>query len=233
MFAHIFLLFAVAALPASADQTQQHSVFAKGRIGTFDLHATTDINWNNDEPYAGDVECYGRNEDIQFLINGTGELRLWFTFRGNQDRNGDRENLTLIGDHVWIFADRSKFEFMNIPVTNGRFLNYEYRPVTADPDAVILSVWRGHPALRRNGKGAYVHMNRFNETLVNAKKLEWGFISRDWTVVSHSEANALPKGWQTRRYPIDNANLSEAISWCSAQVASDGARTLMPDDKAN
>jgi hypothetical protein len=76
-------------------------------------------------------------------------------------------------------------------------------------------------------------LNRFNETLVNARRLEWGFISRDWTVVSHNEANELPQKWQSRRYPIDNAKLRDAISWCSAQVASDAARTLMPDEKAN
>jgi hypothetical protein len=64
---------------------------------------------------------------------------------------------------------------------------------------------------------------------MDAKKLEWGFKSRDWTVIDRTiPENQLPEGWQHKRYKINNSGLAKAVSWCAERVASEKAYVL-PD----
>ena len=58
--------------------------------------------------------------------------------------------------------------------------------------------------------------------LLRAGKIEWAFKSRNWSQVDPKQPeNALPKGWQSRRYAIDTTNFKAAVEWCIR--AADGA----------
>jgi len=209
-----------------------HFDFASEKTPAWTLTARTNIFWPEEnesgQPTIAGIECRGESAQFSFSVNDAGELQwLRMTFLGAADRDGDRGETSLLGDHLWLYLDGERWEYANIPVRSIQFSNLDYPRM--EGDGIITGGWRGHPALRKSPDQPWLHLSRFYERLVAAKKIAWGFKSRDWTVVDRNVAeNRLPRAWQTTRYPIDNAGLQNAVSWCARQVSSDAAYVL-PD----
>lgn len=201
--------------------------FARTKIGAFEATAETTIDWHGDAPFVQDVNCFADNQDIRFIVGRTGEIKsLGFAFRGSPEPDGDRPEITLTGDALWLFVDGKRYEHRNISA-GERFTNYAYAP--PPKDTVILPVWRGYRGIRTSETNAFVNMSLIYGDILRARKLEWAFKSRNWDQVDRSvPENALPKGWEGRRYPIDNKGLKATVEWCAAAVASDASRRLPP-----
>jgi hypothetical protein len=226
----ITLLLASASLisgPAAAEQRASSFDFAETKIGGFGVKATTEIEWTTVDPYIGEIRCEGSNEEVRFVVNGRGAISwLNFTFDGPPDDTGNRAQLTYLGDVIWLYLDGEKIEYHNIGTPTNRFPNYAYPP---EEDREILLLWTGYRALRTSKDAPLVDMAMFYQDIVDARKIEWGFKSRDWKDIDKSNPNnALPTGWEKRRYHINTKGLRGAVHWCAVQVSSSAATTL-PD----
>jgi hypothetical protein len=198
--------------------------FAEKVSGFWRFRATAEVaRPTNSHPYVGEISCEGNGPDGQFSMNGAGgvdDLRL--EFLGKADEDGEREQITLTGDHLWLFVDGEKWEYANIPVRN-RFTNVEY---PGSNEEMILT-WRGHQAVRKEATGPWLHFSRFQERLLAAKKAEWSFKSRNWKDVGkENDESKLPKGWKSQRYILNVEPLKLGIAWCAEQVGSDAAFQL-------
>ena len=215
------MLFATA---APGQERPDSFDFAAERLNGWDLKATTEIDWRRSaEPAVSDLRCYGERPPITFEMNHEGMLTaLRIDFLGKADADGD---ITLLGDHLWLYLDGERWEYANIPKHSWQFSNLRY-PLPKQ-DEVVLGGWRGHQAIRRSESKPWRHVSRLYERLIAARRIEWGFKSRNWTQVNRSEPdNQLPADWQTARYPIDNRGLHDAVSWCERQIASKAAFVL-------
>lgn len=206
--------------------------FAEKQMGQWQLKATTHLyrsdrvekEWS---PTVTGVTCDGEAPQGSFKVDGGMISALRMRFLGSPDKRGNRDEITLLGDHLWLYIDGDRWEFANIPIHSPNFSNGNY-PATG-PDEVVIADWRGYQAVRKTEKDPWLAINMIYERLMDAKKLEWGFKSREWTVVDKSvSANRLPAHWETTRYPINNRDLKKAIFWCARQISSDNAYTL-PD----
>ncbi|MBL0925002.1 MAG: hypothetical protein IBJ12_11130 [Sphingomonadaceae bacterium] len=204
--------------------------FAKAKIGDWSVKAETEVLWSIDQgkllPRVENVNCYGQSADADLSLNSAMQLNLFIRFRGPGE-DGDIGEITLIGDHLWLYVDGERWEFANIERRPSALLNVSY-PVNNDKDQIIIPVWRGFQAVRKTTKDSWKNFDLIQDKLLSAKKLAWSFKSRDWAVVNR-ELNELPKGWETSRYPIDNTHWRAVNEWCSRQIASDSARTLPTD----
>jgi hypothetical protein len=211
--------------PLASDERNYRFEFVSARIGEFDIRGHVGVAWRDAQPYVQSVECFGDNQDVRFSIDMLGRLdAVWLAFRGLPDEDGDRERIALTGDRLWLYIDGKRYEYANIEKSEGQFSNYKYPEYKPDYREIIL-VWRGHQSVRASDTDHFMHMSRIHSDIIRAKKLEWGFKSRNWEHVDHNEPeNRLPDGWETRRYPINNGQLGQAIDWCTRQVASDAAR---------
>jgi hypothetical protein len=210
---------------AQSSRYQSDFDFARTKIGNFELRAETEIGWAGKEPFVAAIRCAGDNEHVQFTVDATGQLeQLRFTFLGSPEPDGDRPQIALLGDTLWLFVDGKRWEYRNIPM-QLRFTNFQYSPTPEG--TIILPTWRGHQAVRASASGPFRNLRLIYGDIVRAKKIEWGFKSRNWNQVDRNVAeNALPPGWQSRRYSIDHDGLSQAVEWCLRAVASDEARRL-------
>ena len=201
--------------------------FANTKIGNFELAAKTEIEWRGKTPHLADTLCTGDNDNIRFEVGQRAELRdLTIIFLGDSEPDGDRSHMTLLGDELWLFVDGKRFEFRRIPATET-FINL--KNLDSQAGGVMVMPWRGHSAVRSSNSAPFMNISRINGELISAQKIEWAFKSRNWTQVDRSESdNALPEGWQKRRYAIDNQGLRAALDWCTREVASDRSRRL-PD----
>lgn len=176
-------------------------------------------------PRVSGVDCYGEGPAFEFRMDGTTDLTmLQLQFLGDPDSDGERDQITLIGDHLWLFIDNERWEYANIPVRSPVFKNVAYPPQSSD---IVLSVWRGYQAVRRSEAEPWINLKLIYHRLIFAKKVRWGFKSRDWTVVDKSIAdNDMPSGWQSKRYEIDIHGLRGAFDWCARHVSADDAYVL-------
>ncbi|WP_220128478.1 hypothetical protein [Sphingomonas sp. CGMCC 1.13658] len=200
--------------------------FARTRLGSFELVAETTIRWRHDIPMIDSVQCRGDNGDIRFVIEQGGRLvSLSFSFAGQPDEEGNRGSLAYLGDELWLFVDGTRYEYRNISAPTNRFSNFTYPE--APGDQIIVPVWRGYHAVRAPGSTTFIDISRIYEDLVKARRLEWGFKSRNWREIDPNvPENQLPNGWESHRYPINKKRLREAVDWCSEQVGSDVSRQL-------
>ena len=200
--------------------------FAKTKIRNFELVAKTEVKWREKTPYLSDTLCTGDNRSIHFEVGGRAELRdLTITFLGNPESDGDRPHITLLGDELWLFVDGKRFEFRRIPTT-GEFINYKRPDQTG---RIMVMPWRGYSAVRSSDSAPFMNISRINGEIIAADKIEWAFKSRNWAQVDRTEPdNALPDGWQSRRYTVDSQGLRAALDWCTREVLSDQSRQL-PD----
>jgi hypothetical protein len=154
---------------------------------------------------------------MEFSMSGAGALSsLRIRFSRDVERIGPQE-ATLLGDQLWLYIDGERWEYANIP-GRSTFSNFDYRK---NEGGIVIGGWLGHQAVRKSHGGEWIHLSRFYERLIAAKRIEWGYKSRDWAVVNrHVTENQLPKGWETARYQINNAELRSAVSWCARQVGS-------------
>lgn len=210
--------------------------FASSRSGAWELTATTDVKWPERAgpgqlPTVADIYCRGESPQFAFTMAGTGALSfLRINFLGAPDSEGEREQLTLLGDRLWLHIDGERWEYANIASRSRAFSNLPYPPPA---ERGMILVWSGFQAVRRTEKDPWIHLSRLYERLIGARKIEWSFKSRNWKDVDSSiDENRLPAGWNTRRYPVDTRGLRDAVSWCARQVASDAAYVL-PDRLAN
>ena len=223
--AYFLLAAALCTVSANAQRRPGSFDFAETKIARFEIKATTEIEWTAGAPYIAAINCEGGNEDVRFTVNQAGRVTsLDFTFDGPLGEDGDRESITALGDTLWLFVDRKKLEFHNVGTPTNRFLDYTYPP---EEDREILLIWTGYRAVRTSVDGPLIDMTMFYNDIVTARKIEWGFKSRNWNDIAKSNPeNALPVGWEKRRYRIANNGLREAVDWCSLQVQSDAARRL-------
>jgi hypothetical protein len=204
--------------------------FAKTKIGDWTVRAETQISWSDEKgkqlPRVEDVNCYGQSDDAVLSVNAAAKLDVILHFRGPDD-DGELADITATGDHLWLYIDGERWEYANLPRRSDELLNVNY-PAYEQNDEIIIPVWRGFQAVRKSTDDPWTNFDTIVGKVLSAKKLAWGFKSRDWAVVNR-EHNELPKGWQKARYVINNAYWQEVANWCSRQVASDTARTLPID----
>ena len=228
-----FLVASIVATSSSAEammQTEADSFdFAVMRTPTWTLTATTNVNWGHSPairyPTVAGVECTGESPQFAFNMSSSGGVSsLRAKLLGKADEDGEREEITLLGDRIWLYIDEERWEYANIPAHSREFSNIPYPPPESD---IILPVWRGYQVVRRAEDQPWVNLNLLYHRLITAKRIEWSFKSRDWTVVDMKNVeNRLPRNWQTTRYRIDNEGLNDAIFWCARQVSSEKAYIL-------
>lgn len=226
------LAFSLMLLPSAAAAQPSGALprafdFATAAQDGFKLKAWTEINWNDGQPYVGDILCEGWSEDASFEIEGSGNIRsLRLGFHGLPDEDGERSGITLTGDTLWLYVDGQRYEYRNIGMAAPTFSNHTYPP-DPNPEREIILTWRGHHAVRASETDPFMHLSRIYSDLVSAKAIEWGYKSRNWNDVDQREPeNRLPDGWETRRYPVKIAGLRAAVDWCTRQVQSDAARAF-------
>lgn len=203
--------------------------FATLRTPGWTLTGTTNVNWGRPrairEPMVSSVECTGESEQFRFTMNASGDVSwLGLSFLGNPDEDGERENITLLGDRLWLYIDGERWEYANIPTHSRAFSNIDYPPPESKE---IILLWHGHKAVRRNQDQPWINFDLLYYRLITAKRIEWRFKSRNWADVDKSEsADQLPKNWEKTRYKVDNKGLQDAILWCARQVSSKDAYIL-------
>lgn len=227
----VFLLLAAGcAVQLTAQNLPRQFDFAKLKVGDWSLRAETEIMWAEEQskkfPRIEEVNCYGQSPDADFSMNSSAAVDLMLRFRG-PDEDGGLGEITATGDHLWLYVDGERWEYANIERRPSELLNVEY-PVYNREEEIIIPVWRGFQAVRKSPKDPWTNFDLIQGKLLSAKKLAWGFKSRDWNVVNR-ELNELPNGWQNARYLIDSTHWREVTDWCSRQVASEEARTLPAD----
>ncbi len=224
------LLVAGSAAQLTAQTLPREFEVAKLKIGDWSLRAKTEIIWSEEQgrkfPRIEEINCYGQSEHADFSMNSSAAVDLMLRFRG-PDEDGGLGEITAAGDHLWLYIDGERWEYANIERRPSELLNIKY-PVYDRENEIIIPVWRGFQAVRKSPEDAWTNFDLIQGKLLSAKKLAWGFKSRDWNVVDRG-LNELPKGWQNARYLIDNTHWREATDWCSRQVASEEARTLPAD----
>lgn len=201
--------------------------FAVMRTPAWALTATTSVNWPFDTRYptVARVDCTGESRQFAFNMSNGGAVN-WLRVKllGKADKDGEQEEITLLGDRVWIYIDGERWEYANIPAHSTEFSNIRYPPPESD---IILPVWRGYQAVRQAEDEPWINLSLIYHRLITARQIEWSFKSRDWAVVDkESVENQLPKNWGKTRYKIDNDGLRYAISWCARQVSSEDAYIL-------
>ena len=203
--------------------------FARTNLANFELRAKTDVVWGERGPSIADVTCFGDNQDISFVVDRSTKINfLRFAFRGPSASDGDREQITLLGDTLWLFIDGKKYEYRNIPYV-PTFTNRPLSPAPASADEIVILTWRGYQAVQPASGNGLIDLSRIYHDIMAAKRIEWAFKSRNWKQVDQKVPdNALPSGWQTRRYKIDTRDLDKAVAWCSRSVTSDEAKRLPP-----
>lgn len=209
--------------PAKAGQSN-HFKFAETRIAGLDVQATTDVSWSKDIPTIADIDCGGHSDSVEFWVDRFGNIStLTVRFNGPPDGEGNRQNLALLGDHIWLWVDGRRYEHLHIPAPSDKFSNFDYK---AEPiEEEIILVWRGYVAIKPHNRPV-MSIQRIYSALVDAKKIEWGFKSRDFKTVTASPGNQLPTGWEQRRYTVESQGLRQAVDWCTSEVASSRARQL-------
>ncbi len=214
----------------AATQSDDESFeFATRHTSSWVLTAATNVNWpegpDAGHPTVASIGCRGESRQFDFSMTGAGDIdRLRARFLGNFDRDGEREEITLLGDHLWLYIDGARWEYANIPAHSTAFSNLQYPPPASD---LILPLWRGYQAVRKSADEPWVNLKLIYDRLVSARRMEWSFKSRDWSVVDkRNPKNALPENWRTQRYKIDTDGLHGAVLWCARQVASEAAYIL-------
>jgi len=211
---------------ASPNEPRDSFDYATAKIGKWELSATTEVNWPDygSELTVKNINCHGENGEITFDVDRSGGLRLSVRFLGFADKNGNRDEITLLGDRLWLYIDGERWEFANIPARGSRFSNVEYPPPSSDD---ILPIWTGFQGVRKIETDPWRKFDSVIERMISARTVQWSFKSRDWKVVdSKGPGNRLPRDWNRTRYPVDNARLAEAVNWCARQVSSDAAYIL-------
>lgn len=187
--------------------------------------ATTDVDRSgNGPPRVSGVRCFGEGPEFKFEMDGTTDLITFgLEFPGKPDSDDGQTQITLLGDHLWLFIDGERWEYANIPVRSFVFKNVAYAP----PSDIQIMDWRGYQAVRRNEAEPWIHLKLIFHRLISAKQVRWGFKSRDWTVVDRTiPDNGLPSDWQSKRYDIDTHGLRDAFDWCARHVSGDEAYIL-------
>lgn len=212
--------------------------YAESEIENWEMKAITKIRWSYRDirkrpnyPNIDKIECLGESDDIQFSMSAEGSIS-WMNlgFHGEPDEDGYRRDLTTIGDRLWLYIDRERWEFARVGVPLATFSNVSYPTSNEEDENVIILTWRGYKAVRKSENEPLVHISRLYEKIISAKTIKWGFKSRDWDDIgSRTPSNELPKGWKRKRYSIKNSNLKSAVDWCSKQVQSRQARSLPPE----
>jgi hypothetical protein len=222
-------LFALSANASSTTRVYQPEefTFSQQTIGSFRVSARTRLLWREGQPTIRSIDCLGDSQDIEFVVAQNGQIeRLQLNFTGEANENGSKPQITLLGDHLWLYVDDQRYEFANFQ-RESRVANFAYAPVESSEEQVVMPQWIGHSAVRRSSAEPFMDMSRIYSSLIAARRLQWQFKSRDWSLVDGRESsNRLPDGWQSHRYSIDNLNLEEAIGWCTIQVALPIARRL-------
>jgi hypothetical protein len=216
------LAMLLATLPVGAEgaEVTGQFEFARARFANFDVHASTGWRSTGGPPFVDEIGCWGSSSDMSFGVDAIGGIQfLSSQFLREPDEQGERERGAHLGDTLWLFVDRDRFEYRSIPAGNGRFLNYPYPPMGAPEE--ILPVWTGHSAIRRGDDEAFRPLSSIYELMVEAERLEWSLKERDPTA-QLGEA-PMPRG---HRFPIENAGLRDAVAWCRLEVASAQALTL-------
>lgn len=225
-----FLTACGAAMVPSASVVAQSDLdsfdFATTSASGWTLTARTSVNWNDVQyPTVAEVECEGENRNFVFHMNKSSDvtyLRVRFLY--SIDKKGEAEE-TATGDHLWLYIDGERWEYANFPTHSARFSNFEYP--APDSNIEIVPIWSGYQAVRRAGDQPWIHFKLLYYRLVNAKRIEWSFKSRDWTVFDRQKVgDQLPKNWRTARYVVDDRGLQGAVTWCARQVASKDAYVL-------
>ena len=226
-FLSAFVAAGVVGVPLQAAPQANEFEFAKTKLAKFELRAKTDIVWGERGPSISDITCFGDNQDISFVIDRSTKINfLRFAFRGPPASDGDREQITLLGDTLWLFIDGKKYEYRNIPYV-PTFTNHPLSP--GSPDEIVVMPWRGYQAVQVASGNGFVNLSRIYHEIMAAKRIEWAFKSRNWKQVDPKvPGNVLPSGWQTRRYEINSRDLATAVDWCSRAVTSDNAKRLPP-----
>lgn len=194
--------------------------------------ATTDVDLGDTSekrlPRVSGVECYSEGPEFALVMDGATDLTMFqLQFLGKRESDGERDQITLLGDHLWLFIDGERWEYANIPARSFAFKNVEYPPPTSD---IVIGVWRGHQAVRRNDTEPWINLKLIYHRLIFAKQVRWSFKSRDWTVVDRTiSGNDLPSGWKSKRYDIDIRGLRGAFNWCARHVSADEAY-ILPED---
>ncbi|WP_447725992.1 hypothetical protein [Sphingomonas koreensis] len=203
--------------------------FAVMRTPTWALTATTNVDWRHFPaaryPTVASIECNGESQQFHFSMDSTGDVS-WLHARllGTADDDGERNEITLLGDRIWLYIDGERWEYANIPEHSGAFSNILYPAPESD---IIVSSWRGYQAVRRAEDQPWINLKLIYHRLITAMRIEWSFKSRDWAVVDKNNvANQLPRNWRNTRYKVDNQGLHDAVFWCARQVSSEDAYIL-------
>lgn len=226
-------LLALTPANAIAQEASGSFDFAISKDSRWEMTATSHINWPENKllPTIANIDCRGESEQFSFELDRSGTLSLMIRFLGLPDKDGERGEITLLGDRLWLYVDGERWEFAHIPKGSNAFTNIQYPP---QPEGDIILIWIGSRMVRKTERDPWQNLSRIQERLVVARKIEWSYKSRNWKDVDSSiPENRLPAGWNTRRYPIDNKGLGEAISWCSKQISSPAAFVLPAGLKPN
>lgn len=202
--------------------TRDSFVFAVKRSPTWVLTATTNVNWDGSTATVASVQCRGESDQFNFEMNSAAAIS-WLVpdFVVNAGADDDQGQSPLLGDHLWLYIDGERWEYANIPSHPAEFSNVTYPSIEG---GITTGDWRGYSAVRMNESQPWINLAMIYDRLIAAKRIEWSFKSRDWTVVDKKEtANSLPKNWQNLRYKVDNTGLQDAVSWCARKVVSKDA----------
>lgn len=220
----------VVARPATAVAQHADSFdFAVTRRAAWSLKATTSVNWNTDRPDVpptiSSVSCRGESPQMDFEVNDAADVAwLGIRFLGQVKPDGEQDEITLTGDHLWLYIDGTRWEYANIYARPSEFSNIKY---PGPYDGIIMPVWRGYHAIRMANSDPWMNIRVLYDRIINARTLEWGYKSRNWSDVNYTiPENRLPSDWKTRRYKIDNTGLKQAVKWCAGQIISKAAYSL-------
>lgn len=124
--------------------------FAVSHTAAWSLKATTNVNWNTDRPdlppTISSVSCQGESPQLSFEVNDTaGVASLRIRFLGQVKPDGDQDEITSIGDHLWLYIDGTRWEYANISARPSEFSNVNY---PKSDDEIIMTIWRGYHAIR-------------------------------------------------------------------------------------
>jgi len=221
---------AISALPCTPAPAQESITFESGKDegpGWTSL-ATTYVDLggrsNKSLPRVSRLKCYGEGPNFAFAMDGSANLTMFsLSFLGEPGSDGEQDEITRGGDHLWLFIDGERWEFARI-AKKWLFKNVQY-PTLANE--IVLPVWHGHSAVRRSAAEPWISLQLIAHRLISARHLSWGFKSRDWTVQDKTQPeNDLPHGWQTKRYEIDAGSIRSSFNWCARHVSADEAYML-------
>jgi len=215
----------------NADAQDRFDIAVK-RDPAWTLAATTYVDWvaasEASYPKVASVECTGESAQFSFRMNSSGALESLHTrLLGEADEDGDREEITRLGDRIWLYIDGERWEYAQIPSHSDEFSNISYPPPET---SIIIGLWHGFRAVRKSDDQPWINFDLLNHRLMTAKQIEWQFKSRNWADLENEDVDReLGPSWQTTRYRIDNEGLNDAIMWCARQVSSESAY-ILPDE---